>query len=126
MTMTPTQIKQLRHRLALSQTAFAERLSVSFTTVNRWENGKNKPLRSQLEKMERLSADPQEQGRELSEQVDYWTGRLTLAIGAGQFRNEVGRMLTETYERARSEHKHISGRKQDGNTFESGRNAEAC
>jgi len=36
-------IKTIRKRSLLSQEAFAQALGVSFTTVNRWENGKGKP-----------------------------------------------------------------------------------
>ena len=36
-------IKQVRKALGLSQDAFAEKLGVSFSTVNRWENKKAKP-----------------------------------------------------------------------------------
>jgi transcriptional regulator with XRE-family HTH domain len=36
-------IKRLREKLILSQTEFAEHIGVSFTTVNRWENGKSEP-----------------------------------------------------------------------------------
>lgn len=39
----PEQIKSLRAKLGLTQVALAERLGVSFPTVNRWENGKSKP-----------------------------------------------------------------------------------
>jgi len=38
-------IKQIRLELKLSQTAFAKKLHVSFSTVNRWENGRVKPNR---------------------------------------------------------------------------------
>ena len=44
------QIKNLRARLGLTQVTLAERLGVSFPTVNRWENGKSKP--SQLSWMQ--------------------------------------------------------------------------
>ena len=37
------EIKQLRQRLFMSQTAFAQELGVSYTTVNRWEMGRAKP-----------------------------------------------------------------------------------
>jgi DNA-binding transcriptional regulator YiaG len=37
------QVKQLRKTLNLSQMELAERLSVSFSTVNRWENGHSVP-----------------------------------------------------------------------------------
>ncbi len=36
-------VKNLREKLILSQTEFAELLGVSFGTVNRWENGKYEP-----------------------------------------------------------------------------------
>lgn len=39
----PEQIKRLRARMGLTQVSLAERLGVSFPTVNRWENGKSKP-----------------------------------------------------------------------------------
>jgi len=38
-------IKQIRTYLGLSQTAFAKKLHVSFSTVNRWENGRVTPNR---------------------------------------------------------------------------------
>ncbi len=46
------QIKEIRKRLNLSQEEFAKKLRVSFTSVNRWENGQTKPsklARHQLE-----------------------------------------------------------------------------
>lgn len=36
-------IKQIRQDLNMSQMAFAEKMHVSFSTVNRWENGHTKP-----------------------------------------------------------------------------------
>ncbi len=39
----PEQIRTLRAKLGLTQVALAERLGVSFPTVNRWENGKSRP-----------------------------------------------------------------------------------
>ena len=38
-------IKHIRINLGLSQTAFAEKLHVSFSTVNRWENSRVIPNR---------------------------------------------------------------------------------
>ena len=38
-------IKEIRISLGLSQTAFAKRLHVSFSTVSRWENGRVVPNR---------------------------------------------------------------------------------
>ena len=39
----PALIKEVRRQLALSQENLARELSVSFATVNRWENAKVKP-----------------------------------------------------------------------------------
>ena len=47
-------IKKLRNILILSQGEFAELLGVSFSTVNRWENGKYEPtikIQRKLHKM---------------------------------------------------------------------------
>lgn len=38
-------VKQIRLDLGLTQVAFAKKLHVSFSTVNRWENGRVKPNR---------------------------------------------------------------------------------
>jgi len=38
-------IRALRDRLQLTQERFAIQLDVTFTTVNRWENGRAKPSR---------------------------------------------------------------------------------
>lgn len=37
------QVKFARAQLKLSQTAFAKELNVSFTSLNRWENGHTEP-----------------------------------------------------------------------------------
>jgi putative transcriptional regulator len=42
----PELLQQLRMRLGLSQEEFAEELQVSFTTVNRWLNGRATPHRA--------------------------------------------------------------------------------
>lgn len=54
------QIKSLRARVGLTQVNLAERIGVSFPTVNRWENSKSKPSQlswNRLLEMER-EADP--------------------------------------------------------------------
>lgn len=50
----PTIIKAIREILNLSQDELAQLLDVSFATINRLENGKNKPqaiLKSKIEKI---------------------------------------------------------------------------
>lgn len=39
----PEFIKKIRLSLGLTQAELAQRLGVSFTSVNRWENGQTKP-----------------------------------------------------------------------------------
>ena len=41
----PARVRSVRERLGLTQTQFAERIGVSFATVNRWENGQTRPAR---------------------------------------------------------------------------------
>jgi len=41
--MTSDEVKQIRNDLKMSQEDFARALNVSYTTVNRWENGKAQP-----------------------------------------------------------------------------------
>ena len=47
-------IINLRIKLNLSQTAMAELLGVSLTSVNRWENGKYEPTKLVKKKIELL------------------------------------------------------------------------
>lgn len=36
-------VKKLREKMLLTQTEFAEKLGVSFASVNRWENSEHEP-----------------------------------------------------------------------------------
>ncbi len=40
----PALIKVLRKRLNLTQEQFAQRVGVTYSTVNHWENGKRTPM----------------------------------------------------------------------------------
>lgn len=44
-------IKFIRKKSLLSQSAFAEALGVSFSTINRWENGKSVPQIGMLKRI---------------------------------------------------------------------------
>lgn len=50
----PAALVRLREQLRLSQEELAARLNVSFATVNRWEGGRSKPQRAQLDAIEAL------------------------------------------------------------------------
>jgi type I restriction enzyme M protein len=58
----PERIRGLRGKLDLSQEQLADRLGVSFATVNRWEAGKAKPQRAQQEAILTLLAEVGEAG----------------------------------------------------------------
>ena len=44
-------VKTIRHECYLSQQAFADELGVSFSTVNRWENGRAIPSYKAMKKL---------------------------------------------------------------------------
>ena len=44
MNFNPEEIKKLRLKLMLSQTELAELFGVTFESVNRYENGRSRPL----------------------------------------------------------------------------------
>ncbi|MBE6378860.1 MAG: helix-turn-helix transcriptional regulator [Lentisphaerae bacterium] len=46
------ELKKLRQQQGWSQEDLARNLGVSFATVNRWENGKTKPSRLAIEKIQ--------------------------------------------------------------------------
>jgi len=56
----PKLVKELRQRLGLTQEDFAQKVGVTFGSVNRWENGKRTPqpflIRRLLEMKEELDA----------------------------------------------------------------------
>lgn len=47
-------IRQIRKKLNLTQEQLAQKLGVSWTTVNRWENNKTKPSNLAQKQIERL------------------------------------------------------------------------
>lgn len=53
----PQRVRKLRGALGLTQTQLAERLGVSFATVNRWERGHTKPGRLAWQRLEAAERD---------------------------------------------------------------------
>lgn len=62
-------IKSLRKRLGLSQERLAARLDVTFSTVNRWENGHAEPSRLALNQLEDLIQAMGPSGSDLLKQI---------------------------------------------------------
>lgn len=54
---TTATLRAIRAKLNLTQEQLAERLGVSFATVNRWEGGSSKPQRAQAEAIAALAAE---------------------------------------------------------------------
>jgi DNA-binding transcriptional regulator YiaG len=61
----PDLIRSLRERLELSQVKFAQRLGVSFQTVNGWENGHHQPSRIAMKLIKEEVESLGEQGEDL-------------------------------------------------------------
>ena len=69
--LTGVQIKELRKGLGLTQEEFAHAVAVTFSTVNRWENGHAKPSKLARRAIEQLDASrPQAQVIQPSQTID--------------------------------------------------------
>ncbi len=66
-------IRDLRRELGLTQEKLAQRLSVSFPTVNRWENGRSKPSQLAITRIQDLLREMGTQGRTLYKK--YFAGK---------------------------------------------------
>ena len=59
--MSGDEIRSLRKKLGLTQEEFAHAVAVTFSTVNRWENGHAKPSKLARRAIESLMAPKQPQ-----------------------------------------------------------------
>ena len=57
----PALIKELRQRLDLTQEQFAQRVGVTYSTVNHWENGKRVPLPFLVKRLLEMKGELDEQ-----------------------------------------------------------------
>lgn len=53
----PALIRELRQRLDLTQEQFAQRVGVTYSTVNHWENGKRVPLPFLVKRLVEMKAE---------------------------------------------------------------------
>lgn len=61
-------VKSLRDQLGLSQEKFAAKLGVTFSSVNRWENGHRKPSPLAMKQIEILVIELGVKGKALHEE----------------------------------------------------------
>ena len=54
---TAERVKSIRFALGLSQVALAEKLQVAFSTINRWERGRTRPLPALVRQLEALEME---------------------------------------------------------------------
>ena len=59
----PALIKELRERLDLTQEQFAQKVGVTYSTVNHWENGKRTPQPYLLRRLLELKEEARAKGR---------------------------------------------------------------
>lgn len=52
--MDHDEIRQIREKLGMTQEKFAQKLGATVVTVNRWENGHQKPHRLYITEIEKL------------------------------------------------------------------------
>ena len=57
----PALVKELRERLRLTQEQFAQKVGVTYSTVNRWENGKRSPQPFLVRRLLELKREVDEQ-----------------------------------------------------------------
>ena len=58
-------IRELRLSIGLTQEQFAAELGVTYSTVNRWENGHTKPLPMAMKQIEEMLQDMGHKGQDL-------------------------------------------------------------
>jgi putative transcriptional regulator len=59
----PEIVKEVRRQLGLSQEALAQKLRVSYATINRWENGKTAPFNLAREQFDAFCQKMTQEGK---------------------------------------------------------------
>ena len=79
---TGTDIRTLRKRLGLTQEEFAHAVAVTFSTVNRWENGHAKPSKLARRAIEALAVQaPSMNNESRSQTLDELAGQRSIVTG---------------------------------------------
>src|SRR3990172_836319 len=101
--LTSDQIKAIRSELRMSQQAFAAALGVSFATVNRWENGKAKPQKDRVNRIQALLQDSSAEAREpaatpfLPVRLDFEGDADAVKLVVDAFRLRNGHLFNKAY-----------------------------
>lgn len=61
-------IREIRLETGLTQEQFAAELGVTYSSVNRWENGRSKPSPLAIQKVEEILEEMEDLGQELLKQ----------------------------------------------------------
>jgi putative transcriptional regulator len=77
--MSGDEIRNLRKRLGLTQEEFAHAVAVTFSTVNRWENGHAKPSKLARRAIEALMAPKMSPGQGSQSIEDLASGTFGIA-----------------------------------------------
>ncbi|OGA39365.1 MAG: hypothetical protein A3G24_17430 [Betaproteobacteria bacterium RIFCSPLOWO2_12_FULL_62_13] len=103
LSLTSDQIKAIRSELRMSQQAFAAALGVSFATVNRWENGKAKPQKDRVNRIQALLQDSSAEAREpaatpfLPVRLDFEGDADAVKLVVDAFRLRNGHLFNKAY-----------------------------
>jgi type I restriction enzyme M protein len=76
-----TRLRQIRGDLQITQEQLAQRLGVSFATINRWEGGKSKPQRAAVQALAELEASLSNQPADTSSSLSGRQARRRRTIG---------------------------------------------
>lgn len=68
-------VRELRLENGLTQEQFAAELGVTYSSINRWENGRSKPSPLAMQKIEGLLRQMGDYGKELLERYSFKRGR---------------------------------------------------
>jgi type I restriction enzyme M protein len=91
----PRRLRAIRKKLNLTQEQLAQRLGVSFATVNRWEAGSNAPQRAALDAIEALAreAELDDESADATAAATVPRGRRRQATNSGQSTKPMEQML---------------------------------
>jgi superfamily II DNA or RNA helicase/transcriptional regulator with XRE-family HTH domain len=97
-----SRVRAVRRRIELTQTQLAERIGVSFATVNRWENGQSRPTRLAWQQIRDLEAkayasQPEHQPTEERANIDFAASPAAVSAVAEANRLTYGHLFNPAF-----------------------------